>query len=186
MALNLNSGGGDFSPYVKFNAKVGRWFKKEGDVEIEITNPTFIADFANIQTGWFLYEEGQAPNVVFDDSLSSVSEKPTDKHKRGFKIPLFSEKSFGGYVEFASASTNVCNIINSLYVDYEKDAPSNKGKLPVIQCTGNTPQKGKYGTNYSPILSIVKWVDIPQALIDANKTASPSAVTPKAAANSEF
>jgi hypothetical protein len=33
--------------------------------------------------------------------------------------------------------------------------------LPVVECTGSTPQKSDYGTNYKPTLKITKWVDKP-------------------------
>lgn len=48
MGLNIVSQGGDFDPYVKYNAKAGRWYCKDGEGEKEVTNPVFVADFANI------------------------------------------------------------------------------------------------------------------------------------------
>lgn len=156
MALNLGTSG-DFAPYVKYNSKAGRWYKKEGANEVEVSNPTFIADFENIKTGWFLYAEGQAPSIVFDPSLSVQAPRPSEKHRRGFKLTLFSQTSFNGLVEFTSASMHVCNAINELYAQYEAEKEKYPGQFPVISSTGSAPQKDKLGTNYKPLLSIIKW-----------------------------
>jgi hypothetical protein len=66
--------------------------------------------------------------------------------------------------------------------------PKNAGKLPVVQCTGTEAQKGKFGTNYKPVFSIVKWVDRPAALGENTPKAAtaPEAVAAKPAAVSEF
>ncbi len=167
MPLNISQGGGDYLPYVKFNSKAGRWYVKKDDKETEVTNPVFVADFANIKTGWYFYAEGQAPNIVLDASLTDPAPKPTDKHKRGFTIHLFSQKQFGGVVELNGASMHLCNSIAEVYGEYEKDSPANAGKLPVVSCTGTLPMKDKMGTNYKPVFKIEKWVDRPSEFDDA-------------------
>lgn len=167
MALNITStGGGDIKPYVKFNSKADKWFvKKEGAEEVEeIARPTFVADFTNIKTGWFHYAEGQAPNIVLDPSLQTPAAKPSDLHKRGFQVDLYSKNTFGGVAVMTGASMHLCNAFNELYEAYEAGLADNKGKLPVVECAGSTPMKDKYGTNYKPTLKIVKWVDRPTEL----------------------
>jgi len=188
MGLNIGGTGGDFDPFAKYNAKAGRWYVKGDDGEVEVQNPTFVADFANIKTGWFHFMEGQAPSRVYDESLSAPAKKPDENHKRGFEMRLFSEQSFGGVVQFGSVSMIVCNAVNELYNQYEADVPKNAGKLPVVQCTGTEAQKGKFGTNYKPVFSIVKWVERPAALEAGNTNAAtaPEAVAAKKAAVSEF
>lgn len=170
MALNITSSG-EAKPWVKYNAKADKWFvKKEGaDVDVEIGRPTFIADFDNIKTGWFLFMEGQAPNIVYDPSLTQPAPKPSETHKRGFEVMLFSETMFGGAVVMNGASMHICNAINEVYEVYEKDRDANKGMLPVVQCTGSTPQKDKFGTNYRPSFAIVKWVARPDGLGGSEK-----------------
>ena len=46
MPLNLSVGDGDFTPYIKYNAKAGRWYvKPEGATEeVEIVNPALAFD----------------------------------------------------------------------------------------------------------------------------------------------
>lgn len=182
MALNIVQSG-EFKPYVKYNAKAGRWYVKKDDAEVEVPNPAFIADFDNIKTGWFLFLEGQAPNIVYDPSLTQPAQKPSDAHKRGFEVNLFSEKLFGGEVVMTAASMHVCNAMNDVYVQYESERSANAGKLPVIQCDGTTPMKDKMGTNYRPNLKLVKWVDRPAAFGAQKEQAAPA---PSVSSVSEF
>lgn len=188
MGLNIGQSG-EFRPYCKYNAKAGRWYVKKDDAEVEVPNPTFVADFDNIKTGWFLFMEGQAPSIVHDKSLTEPAAKPSDKHKRGFEVDLYSQNLFGGVVVMTAASMHVNNAINDVYEQYEAQRGANAGKLPVVSCTGTTPMKDKMGTNYRPNLSIVKWVDRP-AEMAAESTSSPAQkqdTTPAQAAGvSEF
>lgn len=168
MGLNIVSTGGDYNPWVKYNAKAGRWYVKGENGEQEVTNPAFVADFDNIKTGWLLFLEGQAPNNVWDKDLTTPAPKPSDAHKRGFSLSLFSKASFGGVVELSSSSMHLCNAINGLYEQYEAGRAANAGKLPVVKYTGSTPMKDKMGTNYAPNFVIEKWVDRPADFEMAN------------------
>lgn len=178
--LNIVSTGGDFDPYVKYNAKAGRWYCKQGNEEVEVQNPVFVADFDNIKTGWLLFLEGQAPSKVFDASLTQPADKPSDKHKRGFSLRLYSDACFGGVVELCANSMHLCNAINDLYCAYE--AGKQEGKLPVVKYTGSTPMKDKMGTNYKPNFEIEKWVDRPAAFDESPTEDVSSEPAPQVAA----
>ncbi|MCA3604957.1 MAG: hypothetical protein IOC67_00445 [Methylobacterium sp.] len=82
----------------------------------------------------------------------------------------FSPKFFGGAVEMASASIHVSNAIRDVYAVFEEQAgrTENRGKVPVIACTGADAMKDKYGTNYRPKLELTKWVDRPAEFPDAS------------------
>jgi len=175
MSLNIVSQGGDFDPYLKFNAKAGRWYTKKDDQEIEVQNPVFVADFANIKTGWFYFKAGAAPQKVFDVSLSQPAPKPDatyaddkgvirDCFKRGFSLRLFSNASFGGVVELSGSSMHINNSINDLFIAYEAAPEKAQGLLPVVKCNGTTAMKDKHGTNYRPNFVIEKWVTRPAEL----------------------
>lgn len=176
MGLNIVSSG-EFKPYCKYNAKSGRWYVKKDDVEQEVTNPAFVADFDNIKTGWFLFLEGQAPNIVYDANLSTPAAKPSEAHKRGFELELFSQNTFGGVVVMSGASMHTCNAINEIYEQYEKERDANKGMLPVVQAVGATPMKDKFGTNYRPELKILKWIPRP-AEFGGTAQAAPAPTAP--------
>lgn len=162
MGLNISTGGGeDFEPYVKYNAKAGRWYTKKEGGEVEVNNPAFVADFANIRTGWFYFAAGIAPSIVYDPDLTTPAAKPSDNHKKGFELKVFSQTTFGGVAVFSSTSGIVGGAINDIFEQYEKEKTANAGMLPVVQCTGVTAEVGKHGTNYKPNLTIAKWVSRP-------------------------
>ncbi len=168
MGLNIG-GSGTIKPYVKYNAKADKWFVRspEGGDQ-EIMRPTFLLDLKNISTGWLRFREGQAPERVIDPSLDWAAPSPGEDFKRGFVVAAYSPKFFGGAVEFSSASIHLSNAIRELYAAFEEQGakPENRGKVPVVSCSGSEPMKDKYGTNYRPKLDIVKWVDRPDDLPD--------------------
>lgn len=178
--LNITKQAGDFDKYVKFNGKSGRWYmKNEAGDEVEITPTSFIADLENIKTGWMFFAAGTAPDKVFDASLSQPAPKPSENHKRGFSVRLFSKATFGGVVELSGTSMHLCNAVNDLYTAFEADKAANAGKIPVVKYSGTTAQKDKHGTNYKPNFVIEKWVDRPAEL---SATPAPAAATPPQAA----
>ena len=93
----LNIGAtGSIKPYVKFNAKADKWFAKGETGDVEIGRPTFVADLANIATGWLRFREGQAPERLIDPSLERAAPCPDEGFKRGFVLAVYSQKFFGG------------------------------------------------------------------------------------------
>ena len=170
MTLNIG-GSGIAKPFVKFNAKADKWFVRspEGGDQ-EIARPTFLLDLKNIRTGWLRFREGQAPERLIDPSLDRAAPSPGEGFKRGFVVTAYSPKFFGGAVEFSSASIHLSNTIREVYAAFEEDGAKteNRGKVPVVACTGSEAMKDKYGINYRPKLEIVKWVDRPAELPDAS------------------
>lgn len=170
MPLNIG-GSGIVKPYVKYNAKADKWFVRapEGGDQ-EIARPTFLLDLKNIRTGWLRFREGQAPERMMDPSLDRTAPNPGEDFKRGFVVMAFSQKFFGGAVEFASASIHLSNAIRDIYAAFEEQSgkAENRGKVPVIACTGSDPMKDKFGTNYRPRLEITKWADRPAELPDTS------------------
>lgn len=166
MAFMSNPASGDFVPFVSYNAKAGRWYTKpEGGGDMyEVTNMTAVFDMENIKTGWFHFSAGAAPVKHMDPSLSQQSAKPGDDFKRGFEVMVYSDKNLGGVREFASTAGVVIDAMNALHDNWTAAPERTAGKLPVVKCAGVLPVTGKHGTNYSPTLEIVSWVDRPAAL----------------------
>lgn len=154
----------DFVPFLKFNGKAGRWYNKtESGEEAEIANLTAIFDLAQIKTGWFLFSEGAAPDRVFHNG--SAAPRPTPQHKGGFLVHVYSQQQLGGVREFSSTSNIVIEAIRDLHDNQFENAPeARQGLVPVVKCASVVPVKGKFGTNYQPVLQIVKWVPRPSAL----------------------
>jgi hypothetical protein len=161
MPLNLHVSDGDSVPFLKYNAKAGRWYvrtdSQEGDVEI--INPVLAFDFANIRTGWLFYAEGMAPEKIWDASPNVISPKPLGPKafKRGFEVMVHGQGEIG-LREFSSTANNAIGAIVDMYnAVYEPGITANPGKIPVFACTGVKQITGKYGTNYSPIFKLQSW-----------------------------
>lgn len=177
-----SGGGGDFIPYVKYNAKAGRFYTKKDEPdaqEFEVSDMTAIFDLDNLQTGWFFFAAGQAPSKVMDPSLSEMSPSPGDGYKRGFQLNLFSDKNLLGAREFSSTAGSVIDAMNDLHTAWEAGRAANPGKLPVVKSTGVTPITNKHGTNYKPNFEIVSWADRPAGL--PNGSSAPAASAPPSA-----
>lgn len=187
MALGLQTestgGGGSFTPVAKYDARAGRIFRVDreqvGDSwetkNVEITNGfTAIMDLENIEVGWALFQAGVMPSLSMVKIGNALPEKPTDKHKQGFRMLMKLGKSSGGDVrEMAATAKCVLTAVDALHTDYEKGVKENPGKLPVVTLDGTTAitseGKDKEGnkqssTNYQPIWKITKWVDRPAEL----------------------
>lgn len=184
MALNIG-GSGTVKPYCKYNAKADKWFVRAAEGgDKEIPRPTFLIDLKNIRTGWFRFLEGQAPERRIDPSLEHPAPSPGDGFKRGFVVMAFSQKFFGGAVEFGSAPIHLSNAVRDIYARFEDESgkPENSGKVPVVTCIGADAMKDKFGTNYRPKLELVKWADRAPELPDASPVADSEVWRPRDAA----
>jgi hypothetical protein len=167
MPLNLSVSDGDFTPYIKYNAKAGRWYiKPEGATEdVEITNPALAFDMANIRTGWLFYAEGSGPEKVWDPSPAQMAPKPPGprKFKRGFEVMVYGNAMIDGKKlgirEFSSTASNVIGAMLRMYAAYEEGMVANKDKVPVFICNGVKPINGAYGVNYEPQFTLQTWVE---------------------------
>ena len=167
MALGLNEGGGNFTPYIKYNAKAGRWYVREGegneahDVEVQPDKMVFVADIDNIEIGWIKFPQGGAPETVLAPATSTKPDRPADDFKSGFRLKIFSAANLDGLREWMASSTLVNGAINELYDAYEKEVGNHAGECPVVRFTGAQPVVNKHGTNYKPGFEIVQWTARP-------------------------
>ena len=151
---------------MKFNSKAGRWYIRGESDDVEIQPPTFIIDFDNIVSGWFLFREGSAPDRALDPAMGVRAAQPTPDHRRGFIAMCYSKQFFGGAVEMSSSSMHLCNAIKDAYEAYEAGKSANIGKVPVLVCTGVMPSRDRFGQNFMPTLQLIKWTDRPAELPD--------------------
>ena len=182
--MSVPSSGGDFKVFVAYNAKAGRWYtKNDGKDEpmFEVTDMTAVFDMPNLETGWFKFSSGVAPEKVMDPSLAEAAPNPGTDFKRGFQIDLYSVKNLMGLREFSSTAAIVIEAMNNLY-DLWMAAPENaSGQLPVVRCSGVLPISNKHGTNYQPTFEIVGWTDRPAALAGSGVSPPPAAAPAPAA-----
>jgi hypothetical protein len=190
MPLNIEPRSGDFSPWLKFNGKAGRWHNRDDSgEEVEVTDLVAIFDLATIRTGWIHFAEGEPPQTAWDTN-GAVAPKPANmpKAKRGFSVNVFAPK-LGGVREFSSTANGAIVGVRDLYNEQFENAPERlQGKVPVVKCEKVLPQKTKFGTNYEPKLRILKWVDRPPGLPQSSPKPEPKVApaAPKGAVSSDL
>tara|TARA_Y100001973_G_C5171894_1_gene319590 strand:- start:623 stop:1153 length:531 start_codon:yes stop_codon:yes gene_type:complete len=162
MPLNLsNPGQGDFTPSIKYNAKEGQWSVRNDDKDLDVNEFQAVFDLENIKTGWLRMMSGEAPNFVSDPSLSEQASRPSDEHKRAFKVNIYSIQ-LGGVREWMANSMMATGAMARLYAEYEEKKED--GKAPVVDCGDQKKVPTKHGTNYEPLLVLLKMVKRPDAL----------------------
>ena len=176
--------GADFKVFISFNAKAGRWYTKrdgQDEPQFEVTDMTAVFDMPGLQTGWFKFSAGVAPEKVMDPSFTAAAPNPGQDFKRGFQLDLYSEKNLKGLREFSSTAGIVIEAMNQLYDLWVAAPETAAGKYPVVRCVGVAPVTNKHGTNYQPKFEIVGWTARPEAFGD-NDQPAPAATPPAAAA----
>lgn len=168
-----SSGGGDFTPIVKYDARAGRLFRVDRidtgsgfeNNPVDITS-TFkaIADFENVEVGWIDFPIGSAPSFVLVPMGTMLPQKPSAKHKNGVRFMMKLAKDCGGdkpIREISGTSKAYLSGIESVYNSYMAEKGNNPGKLPVIVLEKTTPIKSGSGaqqsTNYQPTFKIAGW-----------------------------
>lgn len=181
----LKTGGGEFTPYVKYNAKAGRWYTKqdhENAEEEEVKNLTAVFDLENTKTAWMLFEAGAAPQKHYDTVPGVPDQRPEgDRWKHGIEFMMYSGKNLYGVREFSTTANSVLEAYLDLWDKWDAAPEKASGHLPVVQCTGTAPITGKHGTNYKPEFAIVAWAnraDTPLADSASKEVASAPAPTP--------
>lgn len=169
MPLNLSANDAEFTPFLKYNAKAGRFFARfEGSSDdVEIVNPVLAVDMANIKTGWIYFREGSGPEKVWDPSPSQMAPKPPGPQpwKRGFEVTVIGNTVIAssgqklGLRELSSTASNAITAIVRMYAEYEAGIIANRGKVPVYACRGVKPIEGKHATNFEPQFELIGWVE---------------------------
>ena len=166
MPLDLQVNDGAFTPYIKYNAKAGRFYVKlDGvDGDIEIQNPTLAFDFANIKTGWIAFYEGSAPQKVFDLPNSRAEKPEGDRFKRGFEVMVYGSDEVGaghtrvGLRELSSTAGAAIGPILIMYATYEGRTADQKDDVPVYKCVSVKAIPAAKGQNYEPVFELTKWI----------------------------
>ena len=167
MPLPLTVNDGDFTPFLSYNAKAGRFYiRVQGEQHpVEVSSPRLAFDMAHIKTGWLFYQEGAGPEKVWDTG-GTMSPRPAgpQKWKRGFEVMVYGADALPGIGtlglrEFSSTAANVIGRILLMYAEYERGAAANPGKIPVYSCNRVIPIQGAYGTNYEPEFLLKGWVE---------------------------
>lgn len=181
MPLNLTPRtNSDFISYLKYNSKAGRWYvRNDIGEEIEVKDLTAIFDLENIKTGWVLFAEGTAPDTLWDPDKRHAAQQPSPAHRRGFAVNVYSTQKLGGLREYSSNSNASIISITDLYTEFEKAPERAQGLVPVVHCESVEPIRSKFGTNFQPVLKIVKWALRPSELPTPGKANGAAETQPR-------
>lgn len=188
MALGLNyssgSGGGDIVPFIKYDARAGRVFRRDrtqqGDQYVnndeDITNSfKAVIDMENIEVGYAKFATGSAPELMMVKLGDPMPHKPADPaFKQGVRLMLKLHGSCGGDVrEVSGNSAAFLKGVDDLHTTYEDQKTANPGKLPVVVLKTTIPITSgsgqKKSTNYQPVFEIAGWAPRPTDLVHVAK-----------------
>lgn len=184
MGLGLNfssgSGGEDIVPYVKFDARAGRFFRNDrtevngaySNNPVDITS-TFkaVVDLENIEVGYLKFGAGAAPEYMLVPLGTPMPQRPADPgFKQGARLMLKLASTCGGDVrEITGNSSAFLKGIDDLHTAYEAGKAANPGKLPIVVLQSTLPITSgsgqKKSTNYQPVFEITGWAPRPNDLV---------------------
>lgn len=201
LGLNYSSGGngGDIVPFVKFDARAGRFFRRDRSQDsggnyinndVDITSSfKAVVDMENIEVGYLKFGAGAAPEFVLARLGDPMPHKPAgDGWKQGVRIMMKLHATCGGDIrECSSNAAAFLKGIDDLHTEYEAGKKANPGKLPVVVLKTTMPitsgQGAKKSTNYQPVLEISGWASRPTDLVHVAKggTEAPQTTSPRTA-----
>lgn len=202
MGLGLDyssgSGGGDIVPFVKYDARAGRFFRNDrsevngsySNTPVDITS-TFkaVLDLENIEVGYLRFAAGSAPEFQLVKLGQPMPAKPADaKWKQGVRVMMKLHASCGGDIrETSSNAAAFLKGVDELHTTYQAQAAANPGKLPIVTLKTTIPVTSgsgdKKSTNYQPVFEIIGWAARPVDLVHVAKQsgAQPAQTQPAAA-----
>ena len=182
LGLSVGSGGGNFLPIVKYDARAGRMFRVDREdgvsTPVDITrNFKAVIDFEALEVGYINFDTGSAPDFVMVPYGSTLPAKPSDKHRQGMRLTLKLAGELGGDVrEIAGTSAALIKGMDSLHDEYLAGVGANAGKLPVVVLADTVAVESgsgaKKSTNSPPVFEITGWVKRPGDLGAKEQTAA--------------
>jgi hypothetical protein len=198
LGLNYSSGGngGDIVPFVKFDARAGRFFRRDrseqggqyvnNDVDITSSFKAVI-DLENIEVGYMKFGAGSAPEFALVKLGDPMPHKPADAgFKQGARLMMKLHSACGGDIrECSSNAAAFLKGIDDLHTEYEANKTANAGKLPIVVLKTTIPitsgQGQKKSTNYQPVFEISGWAPRPVDLVHIAKSTVVQAASPTTA-----
>jgi hypothetical protein len=200
MGLGLNyssGGGGDIIPFVKYDARAGRFFRNDrsesngqySNEAVDITNSfKAVVDLENVEVGYMKFGTGTAPEFLLVRLGDPMPQRPADTgFKQGARLMMKLHASCGGDIrEISGNAASFLKGIDELHSQYEAGKAANPGKLPIVMLETTIPitsgSGAKKSTNYQPVFKISGWAPRPADLIHVPKVAGSTAAAAPAPA----
>ena len=128
---------GEFSPYLKFNAKTKEWsWRGRGRRDRSRSSPGSqwiwptskrdgcVSTKAQRRTGRSTRLRATAPSGRANGTSAASSSR------------ILGRTSFKGAGEFSSNAVGVCSAVRELYRDFKAQAPGHPGEVPIVAVTG--------------------------------------------------
>ena len=169
--LNTSTG----NAFVRYSIEDNMWLMStpEGEprdvTDAIMSNPIYV-DIANIKMGWLKLTGGR-DWIEWADNDPSKTPKPSDAHKQGFSLFMFSKKVFGEEEpqrEFNSSQVGMLEFVKKLYDELEDTFED--GKAAVIQLTGASRVKIGRGSSRIPTY---KFIAMKESPIEVDETEAP-------------
>ncbi len=169
MPLNLTTGGGDFTPFLKYNAKMGQWSVRgeQDQPDVVIDKPRLAMDMANVKTGWILTSPGAPPQTWWDAPNGTRQALPNGvRAKDGFEVAVYGpdkQPNLGGaalgFRTWMANANAVKEGFCTAHTEWEQQSVDHPNEVPIF--TANAVQRipGAHGDNFAPVFELTGWVE---------------------------
>jgi hypothetical protein len=173
MAIGKRRTGGETTPLLKFDARVGRFYVQdrvlEGGswqtVQADVSDGfRAIFDLPNLQQGWVAFPKGEPPSAVLFPAGAEIGDPPSDDHKQGLRVLAVLEGETAAR-ELTSTAIALWAGMDALHDAYLAAAPDHPNELPVVELAGVHEVKNKGGgVSHQPTFRIVGWTTRPPGM----------------------
>jgi hypothetical protein len=189
MSFDLGLTGEGGGQYIRYNASTGTWNVDGNQVQLG----QFLVDHSSLKTGWGKIVAGTAPSWQWDTRPGVKGDQPSDEHKRGFSLQIYSKAI--GQREWSTNSAGSNKGLSAIWGAIADQSRANPGKVPVLKYTGSTVVAIGKGSTQVPNFTLEKWIDPPSDFIlydpsmftqSKPQNVTPSPVKAPAQADDEF
>jgi hypothetical protein len=166
--------GSDQRPILKYNAKSAKW--KVDD--LLLNEISMLVDMPAVEVGWMRLSEGQAPDfrMMAASELAAGTPFPAlpdergsdgkPAYRKGFRVAIkLSDQIAAGRPsvrEWSSCSLATCRGLDRLHDQWLEAERRHPNHVPLVRSNGAEVMSSRAGgDNYSPTLTIERWVPRP-------------------------
>ena len=167
------------NPFIRFGIEENEWniSSENGLVPVDLVGKTIGIDIANIQMGWLSLSGGRDWQPWPDNNPLKL-ENPSDQHKQGCSVSMYSTKLFGDSPvrELSTSQIGMLDFVKNLYDEAEQDTKF-KTHIPMVKMGDAPKRKVGKGSTRTPAFEITGWADRPDELGGGSPVAPPKAAS---------